>query len=185
MLRDPDYPTQTWALHPSNPDKPKWVKATLTEIKTLLDAGAIVPIPITEVPPDATILRSLLVYRRKRDEEGRPIKDKARLVIDGSSAPDEGPTFSPTCMMSTIKLLCAAAVHNKVIQHQVDITAAYVQAPIHNDAVYIHLPRSIHKAYDENGQPLVLHIKRSLYGHPQSVHHSALQTFSSPLRRPG
>ena len=167
MLRDPDYPTQTWALNPSNPDQPSWLQATLAEIKTLIDAGAITAIRKDQIPTSTSVLRSLIVFRRKRDSEGLPIKDKARLVCDGSSAPYEGPTFSPTCRLSTIKLLSAFATHNRTLQHQMDITAAYVQAPIHRPNVFMSTPRGL-DLYDDDGHPLALHIHKSLYGHPLS-----------------
>lgn len=168
LLRDPDYPSQGWALNEGNPDRPSWLKATLTEIQTLVDAGAIEAIPLSSIPPGTNIMRSLFVYRRKRDAEGRPIKDKARLVCDGSSSTSTDPTFSPTCQLSTVKLLSAFAVHHSTLQHQTDISAAYVQAPMHRPDVFMRLPRNLDLIRDKNGNQLALHVHKSLYGHPVS-----------------
>ena len=168
ILRDPDYPSQGWALNVNNPDRPSWLAATLAEIKTLADAGAIEAIPLKNIPYGTNIMRSLFVYRRKRDAEGNPIKDKARLVCDGSSSTSDDSTFSPTCQLSTVKLLSAFAVHNATLQHQTDISAAYIQAPIHRPDIYMRLPRNLDLIRDANGDQLALHIHKSLYGHPVS-----------------
>ena len=168
LLRDPDYPSQGWALNQANPERESWLQATLAEIKTLVDAGAIEAIPLSSIPAGTNIMRSLFVYRRKRDAEGNPIKDKARLVCDGSSSTSDDPTFSPTCQLSTVKLLSAFAVHHSTLQHQTDISAAYVQAPMHRNDVYMRLPRNLDLMRDENGNQLALHIHKSLYGHPVS-----------------
>jgi hypothetical protein len=168
ILRDPDYPSQGWALNANNPDRPSWLAATLAEIKTLADAGAIEAIPLKNIPYGTNIMRSLFVYRRKRDAEGNPIKDKARLVCDGSSSTSDDSTFSPTCQLSTVKLLSAFAVHNATLQHQTDISAAYIQAPIHRPDIYMRLPRNLDLIRDANGDQLALHIHKSLYGHPVS-----------------
>jgi hypothetical protein len=48
-------------------------------------------------------------------------------------------TYTSTCRMSAIRLLCALAAEQDLIMHTVDITAAYLHGEL-NEVVYMRQP---------------------------------------------
>ena len=73
---------------------------------------------------------------------------KARFVTKGySQIPDIDyeETFAPTARMSTIRTLLQHAVQNDMIVHQMDVKAAYLNAPIDQE-IYIEQPEGFRKS---------------------------------------
>jgi hypothetical protein len=166
-IRDPDFPSQRWALDPRNPEAVGWAEATVAEVKSLLNMGALRTVLAKDIPNGSIIMRSLFAYRQKRDEHANPTRKKARWVCDGSTYPKDEDCHSPTAQMSTVKLHTAFAVAKGTGTHQTDVTLAYCEAPMHRSDVYMYLPSCL-KLRDENGNALAMHCVRSLYGAPPS-----------------
>ena len=62
-------------------------------------------------------------------------------------------TFALTARMSSIRVLVQHAVQNSMIVHQMDVKAAYLNAPIDCD-IYVEQPEGYEKT-GENGETLV------------------------------
>ena len=79
----------------------------------------------------------MLLKQIKRDEHY-----KARFVAKGFSqieGIDYQETFSPTARMTSIRAIAQIAVQNDMEIHQMDVKAAYLNAPIDCD-VYVRQP---------------------------------------------
>ena len=73
-------------------------------------------------------------------------------------------TFSPVIKLKSIYLLVAIAVEISLEIHQMDITATYLNGVLEDD-VYMAQPEG---CLEEGSDHLVCHLKKSLYGLPQS-----------------
>ncbi|GFX14440.1 retrovirus-related Pol polyprotein from transposon TNT 1-94 [Trichonephila clavipes] len=98
---------------------------------------------INEITPDTQLLGCMWVYNLKRDENGKVIRYKARLVAQ------------------VIRLFFSLLVEWLKWKHiQCDVTGAYLYAPL-NEEVYMKQPQG----YIERGkESLVCRLKRMLYG---------------------
>ena len=117
---------------------------------------------LTMVPPNREIVGGKWVYTIKsgpNDEETY----KARYVAKGySQVPgvDYHETFAPTARMSSIRVLMQHAVQNDMIVHQMDVKAAYLNAPIDCD-IFVEQPKGYEKV-GGNGNKLVSKLNRSV-----------------------
>lgn len=102
------------------------------------------------------------VYSVKSDIDGND-KYKARFVAKGSSQEkgiDYGEIFSPTANLT--RVLLQKAAQENLLLHQMDVTTAYLHAPIDYE-IYTDQP----EGYEE-GKDLVCQLEKSLYGLKQS-----------------
>ncbi|GFS92960.1 retrovirus-related Pol polyprotein from transposon TNT 1-94 [Trichonephila clavipes] len=123
---------------------------------------------LTKLPPDKQLLGCRWVYNLKRDENGKVIRYKARLVAQGYSqikGENYDETFSPVVNFSVIRLFFSLLVVWLKWKHfQCDVTGAYLYAPL-NEEVYMKQPQG----YIEKGKEgLVCKLKQALYGLHQS-----------------
>ncbi|GFU40785.1 retrovirus-related Pol polyprotein from transposon RE1 [Trichonephila clavipes] len=123
---------------------------------------------INEITPDKQLLGCRWVYNLKRDENGKVIGYKARLVAQGYSqikGENYDETFSPVVNFSVIRLFFSLLVVWLKWKHfQCDVTGAYLYAPL-NEEVYMKQPQG----YIEKGKEgLVCKLKQALYGLHQS-----------------
>ncbi|GFS12504.1 reverse transcriptase [Elysia marginata] len=96
-------------------------------------------------------------------------KHKARFVAKGySQIPeiDYDKTFSPTARMTSIRTVIQLAVQNNLDVHQMDVKAAYLNAPIDKE-IYVEQPEG-YVVKGKSSEKLVLKLKKSLYGLKQS-----------------
>lgn len=121
------------------------------------------------VPAHANIMRCHLVFDLKRKGDGSIKKFKARLVADGNTqryGVDFDRIFSTVAKLSTLRLLMViAAAHNYSLT-SIDIRQAYLQATL-TEELYMNIPPGMADT-DENGHPLVVRLRRSLYGLKQA-----------------
>ena len=76
---------------------------------------------------------------KKRDKQGNIERHKARLVANGCSQQygiNYMETFSPVARHSTIRMLFALAVEDRMHLHQIDVSTAYLNNDLH-DEIYI------------------------------------------------
>ena len=67
-------------------------------------------------PPVAKIIHSLFVFRRKRNDTGKIVRYKARLVVKGYKQKigiDYTETFAPTVRAPTLRILLSFAASGK------------------------------------------------------------------------
>ena len=142
----------------------KWKKAMDDEMFALEDNDTF---ELTILPPNKELVKSRWVYTEKINPKGET-QYKARFVAKGFSQKeniDYHETFSPTANMTSIRTLMQIAAHNKLIIHQMDVKAAYLNAPIDCE-IYVEQPKGYEK-YDKDTK-LVYKLKKSLYGLKQS-----------------
>ncbi|GFX45249.1 retrovirus-related Pol polyprotein from transposon TNT 1-94 [Trichonephila clavipes] len=123
---------------------------------------------LTKLPPDKQLLGCRWVYNLKRDENGKVIRYKARLVAQGYSqikGENYDETFSPVVNFSVIRLFFSQLVVWLKWKHfQCDVTGAYLYAPL-NEEIYMKQPQG----YIEKGKEgLICKLKQALYGLHQS-----------------
>ncbi|QRW26084.1 integrase core domain protein [Rhizoctonia solani] len=133
-----DNPTVEEAL--AGPQALEWWKAMQNEVSTFdkLDTTE-----LTELPYERKAMGNKWVLTLKRDENGEPVRYKARLVVQGFSQQpgiDFDKTFAPV----------------------LDVNAAYLHAPIEEDLYMRQIP------YFNDGTDRVLKLKRSIYGLKQA-----------------
>ena len=116
------------AFNATNPELPKWIEALDKELRSLVENGILVPVPINSIPNGAQLIPSLVVCTRKDD--GRY---KNRLVACGNYVEDSHYTaedlFAPTVTRSdTLSLMLWSLSDKNLKWSSVDIKTAFLQS---------------------------------------------------------
>ena len=101
------------------------------------------------------------VFTIKTDEQGKPVRFKARLVAGGNwQCPgiDFGETFAPVARLLTIRLFLAVSARRGWEIHHVDIKTAFLHGAVDKD-IYMVQPQGF-----ADGKNLVCKLDKSLYG---------------------
>lgn len=140
-----------------------WRDAMASEIKALEDQGTW---SLEKLPEGKKALGSKWVYTEKRDEEGKLLRLKARLVVFGNHQEegiDYGETFAPVAKMSTVRtFLSVAAIKNWDV-HQMDVHNAFLHGDL-KEEIYMKVPPGVQKGNSDK----VCKMKKSLYGLKQA-----------------
>lgn len=118
----------------SGDNRDEWEDAILAEITSLVSTDTW---EIVKKPEGANVVGSRFVLTNKYGTGGIIERKKARLVAKGFSQRygiDYHHTFTPVERLETIRLVCALAVELKLNIHQVDITAAYLNGYLEEEA---------------------------------------------------
>lgn len=94
---------------------------------------------------------------------------KARVVVCGTNqvpGRDNGSTFSPVCRPLSVRMTLAIAADKNWEAIHLDVVTAFLYADIEED-VYVHMPPGFVQK-DEDGVPLLMKLRKSLYGLGQS-----------------
>ena len=124
---------------------------------------------LVDKPESANVIDSKWHFSIKRDDSGAISRYKARFVAKGFAqrfGEDYFETFSPTCRLSTIRLILNFAAQSGCQIKQLDVKTAYLYAPIDTD-VYIQQPKGF-EVRDGNGKLKVCKLLKSIYGLKQS-----------------
>ena len=126
----------------------QWIKSTLREVNAMIE-NDVWEIP-KEIPKNARIINSILVYRKKEDVdiEDKELLFKSRLVILGNlqneTQFDPNKISSPVMNSTTTRALVAKAAINKWQIHHLDVVTAYLNSPLpESDVIYMGLPKEI------------------------------------------
>lgn len=95
---------------------------------------------------------------------------KARLVVRRYSQEagiDYGKTFGPVCCIGSQPIQLAIACEHDWPVYQVDIQVAFLQSPIKGE-VYVKMALGQEETDSKAGAPMVMKLKRRLYGLAQS-----------------
>jgi hypothetical protein len=153
----------------SSPDTSNWRAGIEEELKGLLDMGVYKLVPRSAVPTGRKVLRGKWVFRLKRDENGNPVRYKARLVVKGFEqvfGQDYVETTSPTARMESLRLILHLAAVNGWEVQQVDVKTAYLYGLLPADkVVYMEQPVGFAEPGKEDW---VWELQRGLYGMKQS-----------------
>ena len=118
-----------------------------------------------EVPEEANIIRSRLIFKYKRNSKGDIVKRKTKLVAKGFTQQhgiDYKNTFAPTLKLDSIKIFTHIATWNNFQIEQIDVNAAYLNSHLKKE-IYIEPPKGHpdHKKY-------IWKLKKAIYGLKQS-----------------
>ena len=118
-----------------------------TELKSIIKNQTWV---FVDRPKDAEIIGSRMVLRNKYKPDGTIEKRKARLVARGFAQRPGihfSQTFAPVARLSSIRLIVALAVQQKMKIHQLDITTAYLNGVLQEE-IYMEPPNFIIEALE-------------------------------------
>ena len=134
-----DEPTLREAL--KGDEREAWLDAIEAELAQMEKVNVWAPVV---PPPDANIIPSLFIFRCKRNEAGKIVRYKARLVVKGFAQKfgvDYVDTFAPTVRSSTLRVLLSFAAHEDMAIHQCDVKNAYLNSHLKdNITLYSELP---------------------------------------------
>ncbi|KAK4700421.1 hypothetical protein P7C70_g5826, partial [Phenoliferia sp. Uapishka_3] len=161
-----DEPTFSQAMR--GPDRDAWLGAVNKELAMLRAMGTWDSVPV-DLPRDRKALLSKWVLLIKRDDEGRVIKYKARLVARGDmqvEGLDYTETFSATVRQASVRAILALAAQNGWLLQQFDVSSAYLHGVL-KEEVYLRQPPGFG---DDSNPSGVLRLRKSLYGLCQAGH---------------
>jgi hypothetical protein len=140
-----------------------WKEAINEEINNMLSNKTW---EMVDRPKQQKVIHSMWTFVVKKNEQGKTVRFKARLVALGNTQTagvDYDKTHAPVVHKKTLRTLLALAAEQKWEVHHMDITAAYLVADI-DQAVFMELP----EGFQEQGAGKVCKLKKSLYGLHQS-----------------
>ncbi|EGD74261.1 hypothetical protein PTSG_12421 [Salpingoeca rosetta] len=149
----------------ASPDCEEWRQAILDEFAAMQANDVYDVVPRADLPKGHKLLRSMVIFR-KRDDQGKVIKYKARWVAKGYSqvhGVNYTDTFAPTATISAIRTMLAMAVARGMDIQQMDVNTAFLNAPVDHE-IYVQ-PPAVDGIFSPN---TVLRLKRGLYGLKQS-----------------
>jgi hypothetical protein len=157
-------------------EREAWIAAINAELAQMEKVKAWEPVI---APPDANIIPSLFVFRRKRNDTGKIVRYKARLVVKGYKQKfgvDYMETFAPTVRAPTLRILLSLAAQKSAAVHHCDIKNAYLNSRLQdNVSIYSDLP-PMYTSFRElpphlKGKPnVVSKWFVSVYGSKQGAH---------------
>ena len=146
------------------PHSEKWRKTMQSEMDSLRENGVY---EIVDRPVGKKVVQSKWVLRVKTNELGEIEKYKARVVAKGYSQVegiDYDQTFSPTVRFESIRQLVALGTSKGMEMHQMDVTTAFLYAPLEEE-VFMQQPEGTIKKGEEGK---VMRLLKCLYGLKQS-----------------
>ena len=122
---------------------------------------------LVNVPNNAKIIDNKWVFRIKSDQDGNPIRFKARLVARGfmqEKGIDYEDTFAPVVRYDSIRILLALAAENDCHLANFDVQSAFLYGDL-SECIYMKQP----VGFENKKRPeLVCKLNKSLYGLKQS-----------------
>ena len=160
---------KTWDEAQQSADAKRWEEGYRDELKSLKDMGVYKLIPRCNIPQGSKIRKGRPVSRIKRDENGKAVRWKVRLVFKGFEqiyGKDYTKTTSPTARMESWRILLHIAATLNWDAQQIDIKTAFLYGLLPEDEIqYMEQP----KGFEEQGkEEWVWMIQQGLYGMKQS-----------------
>jgi histone deacetylase 1/2 len=124
---------------------------------------------LVKPPPGRKPIGCKWVFKIKQNADGTISRYKGRLCAKGYAqieSIDFTDTFAPVIHLETLRALLAFAAKNNLIVCQLDVSTAYLHADVEEE-IYMEQPPGFEE-YDENGEPLVCLLKKSIYGLKQA-----------------
>ena len=114
--------------------KKPWLKATLKEIKNLINNQTLL---VDDPKNDESVTTCMYVYKGIIQYDGSIDKLKMRIVVIGDLQNKElvRDTWSPTSSMRTLKYFLVDATKHKVIFHQLYFIGAFLQSEFKNRVI--------------------------------------------------
>ncbi|CDO74006.1 hypothetical protein BN946_scf185043.g55 [Trametes cinnabarina] len=157
-----DEPTYCEAM--AGPEKEQWKAAMEEELSRIKAMGTY---ELVERPPNVNVVGAVWALRKKRDENNKVVKYKARLCAQGFSQVygiDYTLTASPTARASSIRLILALAATHDWEVHQIDFKNAYLNGKL-DETIYMRQPPGFEVPGKER---LIWRLLKALYGLKQA-----------------
>lgn len=139
-----------------------WKRAMDDEYKSIMDNKTW---ELVDLPSDRKPITCKWVFKLKKDQDGKILRYKARLVARGCSQRsgiDYTETFSPVIRYSSMRLLMAIAVKFDLEIEQMDAVTAFLQGEV-EETIFMRQP----ECYDD-GSGRVCVLKKAIYGLKQA-----------------
>jgi len=97
---------------------------------------------LEERPKDARVIRTKWVFRNKKDDPGKVVHNKERLVVKGFSQVeglDFNETFASVARLVALRILLAYASSHDIKLFQMDVKSVFLNGYI-NELVYVEQP---------------------------------------------
>jgi hypothetical protein len=120
---------------------------------------------LVDLPKGRKAVGSKWVFKKKKNQEGRILEYKARLVAQGFSqkyGTDYDEVFAPVTRSSTFRMLLSVSAKRNYIVKQFDIKSAFLNGEL-KEEIYLKQP----PGFKTNDQ--VYKLKKSLYGLKQAA----------------
>ncbi|GKF81711.1 retrovirus-related pol polyprotein from transposon TNT 1-94 [Tanacetum coccineum] len=146
--------------------EPSWIDAMQEEIHEfeILEVWELVP-----CPDKVFLIKLKWIYKVKTDEFGGVLKNKARLVAQGSRQ-EEGidfeESFALVARIESIRIFVANAAHKNMAIYQMDVKMAFLNGEL-KEEVYVSQPEVF---VDQDNPSHVYKPKKALYGLKQAPH---------------
>lgn len=167
-VADEDSEPQTVEECKSSPDWPNWKAAMKSELHSLQEREVFGD--VQECPLNFKPIGCRWVFTKKRDQTGKVIRFKARLVAQGFTqrfGVDYSDTYSPVMTMTTLRWLLAFAARNDMKVKQADIETAYLYGHIDVE-LYMRVPLGIRVEGEAKYKLPCVRLHKSLYGLKQA-----------------
>ncbi|GJY97242.1 putative RNA-directed DNA polymerase [Tanacetum coccineum] len=148
----------------SDPEFEKWLVAMNAEMKSMYDNKVW---RLVVLPPNAKVVKSKWIYKKKTDMDGKVHIYKARLVAKGCTQTygvDYEETFSPVADIRAIRILIAIAAFYDYEIWQMDVKTAFLNGFLEEE-IYMEQPEGF---IDPNHPRKVCKLQRSIYGLKQA-----------------
>jgi hypothetical protein len=157
-----DEDPQTLAEIMRRHDKQEWLAARQSEYDSLMENNTWI---LVEMPKDAKMISTKMLYKTKYDNNGNAVRRKARLVARGFTQRkgiDYKETYAPVVKYTSIRVLMAIAAKRGLNVHQLDVTTAFLHGELEEE-IFIAQPEGF-----EDGTNRVCRLLKSLYGLKQA-----------------
>ena len=137
----------------NHPDSDEWRVGMEEELSGLIEKGVFEY--VKEIPDGRHAIKSRWVYAYKRNEHGRIIRHKCRLVAKGFAqvpGTEFWTTYAPTARIGSIRLIISLAAEHKLYMRSIDYTRAFCNPPL-KEEIYMELPSRA-----------LVRLKKTLYG---------------------
>lgn len=167
LLEFDDEP-KTWNEAKESSDAKLWENGYREELNSLKEMGVYKLIPRPDVPQGKKVNKGKPVFKIKRDEVGKAVRHKVRLVFKGFEqiyGRDYTKTTSPTARMESWRILLHLAASLGWDAAQIDIKTAFLYGLLpEEETQYMEQP----KDFEEPGKEDWVELQRGLYGMKQS-----------------
>ena len=163
----------SWAQALRSPERNQWLAADHNESENMRRNHAFgSPITRSALPPGCHLLRMNRVTKIKRDNSF-----KIRWVVDGSKMEagthyDAGCVEAPVVRTETTRLVLAIAATNALHTFVIDATAAFTQADLPRNNIYVIMPPGYAPAgrsEADTSSTVICQLLRSVYGLKQAA----------------
>ena len=156
----------------NGPHTREWKASMNKEVKELLENNTWEVCDRSNVPKGRKVTKSKWVYKIKTKKDGSIERHKSRFVACGYSqvfGQDYTKSFSATLRSSSFRTLIALSSGEKLKLEHFDVSNAFTSADIDSE-IYIEPPKGYYQEKGSDGLPVVLKLKRALYGTKQASH---------------